>query len=150
MSSANTPEQSGNLTVDELRAEANAISRKWWGVDYTGVITVVKRGWKRRGACCIIYRDGSKPFEIRFSSVNNAKWSREIVIGNLTHELVHWRLYTLGQPFYDDDSEFVAECDRVGAPLSRTKAAKDAEKRYVAIKAYEERTGRKYYEEAAN
>lgn len=137
---------SGNLTLDELYAEANAISRKWWGVDYSGIITLVRRGWKRRGACCVIYRDGSKPFEIRLSSVNNAKWSREIVIGNLTHELVHWRLYTLGQPFYDDDHEFVAECARVGAPLSRTKAAKYAEKRYRALKSFEERYGRKLSE----
>ncbi|MEK5178461.1 hypothetical protein [Paenibacillus odorifer] len=43
----------------------------------------------------------------------------------------HWRLYTVGSPFRDDDAEFVAECLRVGAPFSQTQAAQRAYQAYL-------------------
>ncbi|WP_379161315.1 hypothetical protein [Paenibacillus sp. sgz5001063] len=47
--------------------------------------------------------------------------------------LIHWRLYALGLPFDDVNDEFIAECLRVGAPLSggtREKAAYEDRRHY--------------------
>jgi SprT-like protein len=61
----------------------------------------------------------------------NARLGPDETAGNLLHELVHWRLYTVGSPFKDVDAEFVAECLRVGAPFSRTQAAMRAYETYM-------------------
>lgn len=123
---------SGNLTLDELYAEANEFCRKWWGVDYTARIVIVNRRWKRRQAAFRWNRVDPNDVYIQFSRAVNAAHSREDVLGWLAHELVHWRLFTQGLPASDDAPEFVAECLRVGAPISQTQAALDAKKRYLA------------------
>ncbi|WP_010494984.1 hypothetical protein [Paenibacillus elgii] len=135
----------GDLTLDELYAAANEMCRRHWGVDYTGTIELVNREWKAAEA-----RYGWRGTEyraIRMSRKTNARLTREDVLGNLLHELVHWRLHTLGVPFDDTDDEFIAECLRVDAPLSYAKGAQQAYRTYLAKRAYEERTGRKYDEE---
>ena len=71
----------------------------------------------------------------------NARKSPVMVADNLLHELVHWRLWTLGLPCDDTDSEFIAECMRVGTSLSAGKCDEDALKRFVQREIGEERFG---------
>ncbi|WP_243767358.1 hypothetical protein [Paenibacillus agricola] len=71
------------------------------------------------------------------------------MLGTLLHELVHWRLATEGIPHRDVNDEFIAECVRVGAPISGSTSAQNAYREYQAKRRYEERTGRKYDEAEA-
>ncbi|OMC96254.1 hypothetical protein MKX34_24120 [Paenibacillus sp. FSL R5-0636] len=118
-------EQSRLLTI------ANELSRKHWGVDYTGTLTLVTYNWRSQWAA-FHYRKSDKTMqEIRMSTVVNAERPFEDVLGSLLHELVHWRLYTLGLPCSDTDDEFIAECLRVGAPISGSTSARKAYERYL-------------------
>lgn len=131
-------------TLDGLYAIANDLCRKHWGVEYTGTIKLVSRDWKCKGAH---YDPNTK--EICMSKAKNERIDRDLVIGCLTHELVHWRLHTTGQPYLDTDEEFVAECLRVGAPISRTGVAQKVYKMYKFKREFEERTGKKFDEEVS-
>jgi hypothetical protein len=119
-----------DLSHADLIAKANELSRKWWGVDYTGTIELVNRKWRRRHACFIHHRTRKDIQIIRMSKPANDKRTEDEVYGSLLHELVHWRLYTLDLPCSDEDREFVEECVRVGAPFSQTQAAQFAAKKY--------------------
>lgn len=135
-------EFNGNLTLDELYASANEMCRKWWGTEYTGTISLVKRNWKRQFAAFRYWDRGART-TIEMSTKVNESLPREEVLGNLLHELVHWRLFTttLERDGFDrawtvagDDSpEFVRECIRVGAPFSGTKKAQQAAKLYGGV-----------------
>lgn len=131
-----------------LLALANELARKHWGVDYTGTLRLVNREW----TCCNAKfrhkrdRTDTSLQEIVMSAQTNARRGAEDVAGSLLHELAHWRLYTEGRPCSDMDYEFIAECLRVGAPISGARTAQDAYKRYQQIRAFEERTGRKFDE----
>lgn len=123
-------EKLSDISHAELITKANELSRKWWGVDYTGAIELVKRNWCSRHACFIgNYNDPTVQI-IRMSKPTNDRFTTEEVYRNLLHELVHWRLYTQGVPCSDDDREFVEECIRVGAPFSETQKAQAAAKKY--------------------
>jgi hypothetical protein len=128
----------GNLTLDELYTQANEMCRKHWGVDYTGTIELVNNKWRSMMACFSYNRKDESKQIIRMSIKTNAKLMRVEVLNNLLHELVHWRLYTQGLPFGDCDRVFIAECCRVGASLSGTKAVEDAYKRYLQYEKYSE------------
>jgi hypothetical protein len=130
-----------------LLALANELSRKHWGVDYTGTLTLINRYWRRKGACFTWNEDGRA--DIRMSAQGNVEIGEETVAAYLLHELVHWRLYTLGLPFADEDTEFIAEALRVGAPISAAGSAKKAYDNFIQKRAYEERTGKPHDEEAA-
>lgn len=131
-------------TLGGLYEIANEICQRHWGVDFVGTISLVSRDWKRKGA----HYDPNTQ-EICMSKLRNKRMGRDLVIGCLTHELVHWRLHTTGQPYHDTDESFVAECLRVGAPLSRTGIAQRVYERYMFKREYEERTGKKFDEEAS-
>lgn len=135
-------------TLEGLYVIANEMCREHWGVDYTGTIELVKRDWSCMNACFISNRsEGTQ--KIRMSTKVNARRDREAVLGTLLHELVHWRLWTQEVPHSDVDYKFIAECIRVGAPISKTRSAQDAYKRYLLIRRFEERTGKKFDEEAS-
>jgi hypothetical protein len=119
-----------DLSHADLVAKANELSRKWWGVDYTGTIELVNRKWRRKNACYIYRLNGEPAQIIRMSKPTNDARTEEDVIKTLLHELVHWRLRTQGLPASDGDKEFVEEALRVGAPISGTKAAQFAAKKY--------------------
>ncbi|MEW9698017.1 hypothetical protein [Paenibacillus sp. SI8] len=130
----------GDLTLEELYTEATAMCRKHWDVDFTGTIELVNRKWTRyNGMFCV--RTSEERFFIRLSCKTNAERTRSEVLGTLLHELVHWRLYTTGQPFRDVAEPFIAECLRVGAPISGASAAQRAYRNYLAR--------RKFHEEAS-
>ncbi len=122
----------GNLTLDELYEAANEMCRKHWGVDYTGTIRMMPGCWRNKMAS-YIWSDRTGLREIRFNSHMNRRLTREKVLGNLLHELVHWRLHTLGLPNSDCSKEFVSECVRVGAPFSGTVVAKQAAQKYGGV-----------------
>lgn len=109
-----------------LHSLANELARKHWGVAYTGNITLVNYKWR---ACLGIY--DSSCCTIRMSAQTNAEYSEEEITDTLLHELVHWWLHSLGEPFCDEDEEFIAECLRVGASLSNAPSAVRAYERYV-------------------
>lgn len=103
-----------------LLALANTLAWRHWGVEYTGALRLTNRNWTRMEACyawCADLADMSVQ-EIRMSVPVNTRIGEVRAEGNLLHELVHWRLHTTGQPFDDVDDTFIAECLRVGAPLS--------------------------------
>lgn len=138
------------MTLDELYAEASVFSQHYWGVPYTGRIELVSRRWSMYNGKFIWMRSelGAIPL-IRMCRNRNAGRTHAEVLGTLLHELVHWRLATEGLPHRDIDDEFIAECLRVGAPISRGTSAQRAYMEYVAKRGYEERTGRKYDEGGA-
>jgi SprT-like protein len=113
-----------------LLALANELARRHWGVDYTGTLRLTRRYWRQQEACYAWALDLSRQ-EIRMSTTVNAEIGAAKAEGNLLHELVHWRLNTLGLPFDDTDSEFIAECIRVGAPISMDRRAQVAYKLYL-------------------
>ena len=135
-------------TLEGLHVIANELCRKHWGVDYTGTIELVNRDWSCMNACFISNRAKGTQ-KIRMSTKVNTRRPKEDVIGTLLHELVHWRLWTQEVPHSDVAYEFIAECIRVGAPISRTRSAQDAYKRYLLIRMFEERTGKKFDEEVS-
>ncbi|MCD9024380.1 hypothetical protein [Cohnella silvisoli] len=135
---------SGNLSLDELYVAANLFCLRNWGVPFTGNIELIKRRWAVYMALYVAERK-----TIRMSSPTNNELGFVRVIDNLHHELVHWRLHMTGQPYDDCDYEFIAECVRVGASLSGAKNAKRAMIRWPQIRAFEERTGRRYEETVA-
>ncbi|WP_025846597.1 hypothetical protein [Brevibacillus agri] len=120
----------GNLTLDELYEAANEMCRKWWGVDYTGTIHLTDTKWRSWRGYFIRSTGDDSLREIRMSRWVNARRTREQVLGTLLHELVHWRLFTLGLPSSDTDREFVEECARVGAPISGAVGARRAAQKY--------------------
>ncbi|WP_263560522.1 hypothetical protein [Paenibacillus polymyxa] len=122
---------------------ANDLARKHWGVDYTGTLVLVNRPW-RRILACFRFNNATGLQEIRMSAHENAARSEEDVIGSLLHELVHWRLLSLGLPYNDTDYEFISECLRVDAPISQARSAQEAYRRFKQRQAFEERTGHKF------
>lgn len=128
-------ETTGNLSLDELYSQANEMCLRHWGVEYTGTIELTNRNWKNRWAA---YAWGPSRRAVRMSRKTNARLTSETVLGNLLHELVHWRLHTLGRHFGDEDDDFIAECIRVGAPLSHAKGAQRAYKAYLAKHTFED------------
>ncbi|TPG77705.1 hypothetical protein EEL32_22515 [Brevibacillus laterosporus] len=120
----------GNLTLDELYEAANEMCRKHWGVDYTGTIRYMGGYWCYQMAC---YTWDDEVREIRFNRRMNSTLTREEVLDNLLHELVHWRLHTTGQPSSDVDAEFVHECIRVGASFSHEPSAQRAAQKYGGV-----------------
>lgn len=122
------------LLAEEQRllALANELTRKHWGVDYTGTLRLVDREWRRFNGMYFHNADNTVQ-EIRMSAARNAERTPEEVEGTLLHELVHWRLKTTGQPASDTDDEFIAECLRVGAKVSGSRAAQEAYRRYRAL-----------------
>lgn len=116
---------------------ANDLARKHWGVDYTGTLVLVNRPWRRMWAC-FRYNDETGLQEIRMSAHENAARAEEDVLDSLLHELVHWRLHTLGLPARDTDDEFITECLRVGAALSHATSAQEAYLSYVQKRKFDE------------
>lgn len=122
----------GNISLAALEEAAEEMCRKHWGIDCGVRIVLVDRAWSSQMACYRIWIEKGTVTdrEIRMSKAINAQYSRKKVLGFLLHELVHWRLETSGRPYHDSDEEFVAECMRVGAPLSGTKEAQKAAQAY--------------------
>lgn len=118
------------LSVDKLKQHADELAMKHWGVAYTGELKLVKTKWKStNGQYMYTDTDGNSTQVIIMSSHRNAQRTPEKVSGTLLHELVHWRMHQSGLPFHDDDTEFIKECYRVGAPISGVQyAQKTAEK----------------------
>ncbi|GAA0840677.1 hypothetical protein [Brevibacillus reuszeri] len=133
---------------ERLMTIANELARKHWGIDYAGTLTLVDRPWRAYNGRYFWRADHSRQ-EIRMSVRRNAERTPEDVERTLLHELVHWRLQTTGIPHRDTDYEFIAECLRVGASISKARAAQDAYKRYMTIRVFEQQTGRKYEEVSA-
>ena len=122
------------FTEAELNDFARQYARKFWNREFDIKVELVNRAWRRRAAAYIVYSNGRKL--IRMSKVNNRMMSNEEVLGTLKHELVHWHLHTTGKNFSDDSEEFVAECIRIGAPISRAKNAQEAYGDYIKKNLY--------------
>lgn len=108
-----------------LYKEAYRLCIKWWGVPFTGYIEVKNRRWKRTNA-----QFSPSTCTIKFCSHKNSRRTKEQITKTLLHELVHWRLYTTGVPYRDNDKEFVKEALRVGASFSAVKTAVKAREKY--------------------
>lgn len=113
----------GTWTLDELVEHARELSMRHWGTPYDGKIEIVNHDWKRMVACIFVPRPHSadQTIRIRFSKKVNKRVGKERILRGLLHELVHWWMFTQNLPYHDDDSEFIKECIRVGAPVSHLK-----------------------------
>ncbi|CAM2955958.1 hypothetical protein PASE110613_09440 [Paenibacillus sediminis] len=120
------------LETERLRllSLANDLAREHWDVDYTGTLVLRDYEWRHQWAAFAWSNDGIK-VEIRMSAPTNVKLGPELTRGNLLHELVHWRLWSQGVPCDDRDETFIAECLRVGAPLSHDRYAQKAYEEYM-------------------
>ncbi|WP_418041066.1 hypothetical protein [Paenibacillus xylanilyticus] len=115
---------------ERLLQRAKELAQQHWGVEYTGTFRLLTYRWARRQAAFAFSTDGSVQ-EIRMSAPTNTFLSAEQIEGNLLHELVHWRIWSLGLPCGDGEPEFVAEALRVGASFSQTEKAQKAYEKYV-------------------
>lgn len=111
------------------REQAKKIAKEHWGVELTCPITFVNRVWKRRSACFIVNNE-AKECEIRLNHKIHDKIGYEGYLPILKHELFHWYLWSIEEPVSDVDPEFVRECIRIGAAISRTKKAQRALEEY--------------------
>lgn len=107
------------LDLKALYDFAKEQSRIHWNREFDGVIELVNRKWSRKLGG---YRASEN--KIKLSIHRNKTLAWEDVKRILLHELVHWHLHTIGQPYHDKDIEFARECLRVGAPISGTIVAK--------------------------
>ncbi|TMW72808.1 hypothetical protein [Alteribacter natronophilus] len=114
----------------ELRKEAGKLCRIHWGVEYTDGIELIQEPWEVRNARFIVDHDKDERY-IQMSLPRNEERSRESVIQSLLHELVHWRLLSLGLPCRDTDDAFIAEAIRVGASISLAAEAQEAYRKYL-------------------
>lgn len=117
---------------ERLLTLANELSRKHWGVDYTGTISLVNYEWRNYFGKFRHKRNRNdlSLMDIRMSAVTNARRTPDEVMRTLLHELVHWRLFVTGRAYRDTDDEFIAECLRVGASISQARKAQEAYRRY--------------------
>jgi SprT-like protein len=120
-----------------LLALANELSRKHWGVDYTGTFALGNRRWRQYNGM-YVFNKAKDLREIRMDTYRNAERTPEEVEMTLLHELVHWRLREQGVPSLDTDDEFIAECLRVGASISKVSSAQKAYRTYMQKRAFEE------------
>lgn len=120
------------MNEQQLYDLADKLSLKWWGVKYDGLIELKNRRWKNTRGQFIkplkSVNDG-RPI-IEMCSKRNAERTAEEVEGTLLHELVHWRLWSIGLPHRDHNKEFVLEAIRVEAPISGAKNAQLAFEKY--------------------
>jgi hypothetical protein len=123
----NNPE----ITKSDLEQWANELCQLHWNIDYSGTIELKNVKWKCVNAQYIRYSTDKSIHVIQMSSKRNAERTIEEVRASLLHELVHWYLYKIGKRHGDTCSPFIAECLRVGASLSKTKAAKKALDLYI-------------------
>lgn len=116
--------------VEEFyREEAKRIAAEYWDVELTCPINFVNRKWKRMNACLRIYGDTGE-CEIVLNHKRHEELGVDEYLPILKHELVHWYLWTNGEPCDDDDPEFIRECFRIGASFSYTQRAQKALKKY--------------------
>lgn len=113
---------------ERLLRRAKELAQQHWGVEYTGALRLVNRDWRAYNGYFVRSSEGLQ--EIVMSAKKNAKRSPEDVERTLLHELVHWRHYAVGIPARDTDFEFIAECLRVGASISKGALAQAAYERY--------------------
>ena len=122
--------RSGDFTLEELYDHANDMSWKHWGVPFHDTIELVNEDWSVQNAV-FIYDRKTGERTIQMSTERNVIRSEEGVLKSLLHELVHWRLHSLGLPCRDEDPEFIEECLRVGANISLAKKAQLAYQQFL-------------------
>lgn len=114
------------------REYAKRIASEYWGVELTCPIVFVNRRWKRMNACFRLWHETGE-CEIRLNHWRHEELGFDEYLPTLKHELVHWYLWSIGEPFDDDDERFVQECLRIGASISGTKKAQKAFKAYEEV-----------------
>lgn len=113
-----------------LQALANEMALEHWGVEFTGTVRLVNYRWScTNGRYRGDRRTGLQ--EIKMSAIRNAERTPDEVRKTLLHELVHWRLHSQELPSRDTDDEFIVECLRVGASISRARSAWAAYEAYL-------------------
>jgi hypothetical protein len=122
-----------DYTIDQLYQMADELSMKWWGVTYDGVIDLKNRRWKHVNGrfCAPLGSQKDIPPIIQMCVKRNAEHSDEEVERTLLHELVHWRLWSMGIPHQDSSRDFVREIERVGASVSGALKARRAYEKYA-------------------
>lgn len=123
-----------DISEEQLYVMADELALKWWGVKYDGIIELRNRRWKNINGRFWAPFPGNKnvlPI-IEMCKKRNSQRTEEEVKGTLLHELVHWRLFSLGIPHRDTDKEFVEEAIRVGAPFSKSGKAQRAYEKYAS------------------
>ena len=116
--------------------QAKQIARYHWGVELTCEIEFVNRKWKRLNACFIVnYETGESRIRLNHKRHDDLGFDGYLPI--LKHELAHWYLWSIDEPFRDDDERFVHECIRIGASISGTQSAQKAFKSYQQKEAVE-------------
>lgn len=111
--------------------QAEIIAEEFWGVEMTCPIEFVNRKWKRLNAKFSIHYDTGEHWITLNHKVHEEIGVNEY-LRTLKHEMVHWYLWSIGEPHSDGDAEFVRECIRIGASISNTQKAKKAYKEVVA------------------
>lgn len=113
------------------RNTAKEFAREYWDVELTCPIEFVNREWVSTRAYFASNRETGECKIVMNHKVNQRRGTGP-TIETLKHELTHWYLWSIGEPYGDDDPEFIRECLRIGASISGTKKAQEALKKVCA------------------
>lgn len=104
------------MNVKQLEVIANEFLEEY-GTTLKIPIVINNRLRKLMGA--FVYTD-SEAIRIEIAG-NMIKYAHsDFIIDTLKHELIHYALYEMKEPFDDDDETFINECNKLGVTLSGT------------------------------
>ncbi|MGG1571628.1 SprT-like domain-containing protein [Fictibacillus sp. NRS-1165] len=107
------------VSMVELYQEAENFLNEHFGLSLEVPIRVAARMTRTMG-CFKHYRSWNRPIEIKLSEKMLTHHDPEVSIDVLRHELIHYALYMLQQPYKDKDENFKSTCRRLGVALTRT------------------------------
>ena len=104
------------MKVKQLEEIANEFLEEY-GMTLKIPIVINNRLRKLMGA--FVYTN-SEPVRIEIAGDMIKYAHSDFIIDTLKHELIHYALYEMKQPFDDKDQNFINECNRLGVTLSGT------------------------------
>jgi len=107
------------------REVAREFAQEFWDVELTCSIEFVNREWRSTRGYFSNNKETGECKIVMSHKVNQRRGTGP-TLETLKHELAHWYLWSIGEPYGDDDPSFVRECLRIGASISGTKKAQKA------------------------
>lgn len=105
------------MTMGEIKGFADKFLRQEFGLRLEIPIKVNGRLTRSMGR---FRYNPLRALDIELAKVLVMYNTDEVVLDTLKHELVHYALYELGQPFDDSDAEFIEACQSRGIGLTKT------------------------------
>lgn len=122
-----------NLSINEMEKYAQKFLSKNFNLELTVPISLNNRLTRSLGR--FIYKRSQlknikEPLGIEISSKFLKYNSNEDVLDTLKHELIHYALFMLDEPFLDHDKKFIETCKKLGVGLTGSKTLKSPKHEY--------------------